>query len=79
MLVIEVFTTVNCCRYCGQITFKENSAVCFLLAFHLKTKKEAFSERNTFISSILSQNLTFCVSVLQSVLSSAVDRGFEHR
>ena len=31
------------------------------------------------ISSILLQNLTFFGSVLQSVLSSAVDRGFEHR
>jgi hypothetical protein len=39
-----------------------------------KTKKEAFLERNKLISSILLQNLTFSVSVLQSVLSSAVDR-----
>ena len=40
---------------------------------------KAFSQRNKLISSILQQNLTFSVSVLQSVLSNAVDRGFEHR
>jgi hypothetical protein len=40
---------------------------------------KTFSERNKFISSNLLQNLTFSVSVLQSVLSGAVDRGFEHR